>query len=234
MARSRLTKRQQQKMIRQTLLIGLAAVGLLVAFVIFIVPGLVELAGNALDAGTVVENEDQIPPQTPILSAPPAATNSAKLPVTGFGEAGAEVVLIIDGQEIGRSEIEANGQFELDVPLTEGENQVSIYSVDEAGNESRQTRSYRLVLDTEAPSLELDQPTDGDSFELRKNQTIEVRGKTEPKAKVYLNERLVYADSQGEFSARHQLSEGENKLQFRIVDEGGNVTEKEITVQFRF
>ncbi len=234
MARSRLSKRQQKKMVKQSLLITLTAIILLISFVVFIVPSLVQFAGNALDGGNSVANQDQVPPQTPILSAPPAATNSAKLPITGYGEAGANAILVVDGEEVGQTEINQDGQFNFDVPLSEGENELIVYSVDQAENESRQTRNYIINLDVEAPSIELEQPQDGASFELRKNQLIEVKGRTEAEAKVFLNDRLVYADSEGLFSTRHQLNEGENKLKFRVIDQAGNVSEKEITVNFSF
>lgn len=234
MARSRLTKHQQRKLVKQTFLIALAAIIILVSFVVFIVPGLVQLAGNALNESGVTENQDQVPPQTPILSAPPAATNSAKLSINGFGEAGAEAVLILDLEEVGRTEINEEGQFEFDLPLNEGENELVVYSIDQAENESRQTRNYLITLDTEAPSIELEQPQDGESFELRKNQLIEIKGKTEPNSRVFINERLVYANDEGSFSTRFQLSEGENKIKFRVIDQAGNVSEKEMTVNFRF
>lgn len=234
MARSRLTKHQQRKLVKQTFLIALAAIIILVSFVVFIVPGLVQLAGNALNESGVTENQDQVPPQTPILSAPPAATNSAKLSINGFGEAGAEAVLILDLEEVGRTEINEEGQFEFDLPLKEGENELVVYSIDQAENESRQTRNYLITLDTEAPSIELEQPQDGESFELRKNQLIEIKGKTEPNSRVFINERLVYANDEGSFSTRFQLSEGENKIKFRVIDQAGNVSEKEMTVNFRF
>lgn len=234
MARSRLTKRQQQKMVRQTIWITLTSVALLAAFIFFIIPQLIRFAGNVLDSGSLIETEDQVPPQVPVLSAPPTATNSATLPISGAGEAEAEAVLVVNGQEIERVTINGEGEFELEAPLTEGENSLVVYSVDQAENDSIQTKKYKITLDTTAPTIELEQPQDGDSFELRKNQLLEIKGQTEPQTKVYINNRLVYADGEGYFSTKHQLSEGENKLKFRVVDRGGNIAEKEITVSFRY
>ena len=234
MARSRISRKQQQTMVRQTTSIIVIAVLLLAAFIFFIIPQFVRLADGLLNGGAPTEEQDQVPPQTPVLAAPVAATNSASLPISGFGEAGSKVVLVLNGERLEDVEINDEGEFKFVVPLTEGENALAVFGIDEAENESVQTREYSVELDTEAPKIELESPQDGDNIELRKNQITTIKGTTESKAKVFINDRLVYANSEGSFSMSFKLEEGENKLKFRVEDKGGNVSEKEITVKFRF
>lgn len=235
MARSRISRKQQQKMVRQTALIIVLAVSLLASFIFFIMPQFIRLADGLLNgSGGLIESQDEVPPQTPILSAPVAATNSAELPVSGVGEAKSQVVLVLNGERLEDVEINDKGEFKFTVPLTEGENALAVFGVDEAGNESVQTREYTVQLDTEAPGIEIESPTDGTEIELRKNQITTIKGFTEPKSKVFINDRLVYAKADGSFTMSLNLEEGENKLIFKVEDRGGNVSEKEITVKFRF
>lgn len=222
-------------MVRQTALIIILAVSLLAAFIFFIMPQFIRLADGLLNgASGLIEAQDEVPPQTPVLSAPVAATNSADLPVSGVGEADSQVVLVVNGERLEDVQINDEGEFKFTVPLTEGENALAVFGVDEAGNESVQTREYTVQLDTSAPEIEIESPQDEANIELRKNQITTIKGTTEPKAKVFINERLVYAKSDGSFTMSLKLEEGENKLKFKVEDRGGNVSEKEITVQFRF
>lgn len=233
MARSRLTKRQQRQMMRQTVYYAGLAIIVTVVFIFFVMPRFITLADKLFNRDAVVNSEDQVPPPTPILSAPVDATNSATLPISGFGEAGAKAVLVLNGEELDEVVINEEGDFEFDVTLEDGENSLLVYSVDENDNESVKTRSYQVILDQEAPSIEIEQPTDGQQIELRKNQVTTILGKTEPNSRVFINDRLVYPNSEGGFNMSYQLQEGENTLKFRVIDQAGNTAEKEIKVNFR-
>lgn len=235
MARSRLTKKQQQTMLKQTVLIAGIALALLATFIFVIMPNFIRLADGFLNGSSgLTQEEDQIPPQTPVLSAPVAATNSAQLPISGVGEAESQVVLVLNGERLDDKKIDDEGKFNFEVPLTEGQNSLSVYSVDDADNESVQTREYQVTLDTKAPEIEVSQPEDGSTIELRKNQITTIVGKTEPQAKVFINERLVYARADGSFSMSYKLEEGENTLKFKVQDQANNVSEKEVKVAFHF
>ncbi len=235
MARSRISRKQQQKLVRQTVLIAMTAIILLAAFLFFIMPQFIRLADQFFNGTDIAsEAQDQVPPQAPILAAPILATNSASLHITGVGEAGSQAVLVVNGERLEDITIDDLGEFEFLVTLVEGENALAVFSIDEAGNESVKTREYQVELDTVAPKIELENLQDGANIDLRKNQIITIKGVTEPKAKVFINDRLVYARADGSFSMNFKLEPGENKIKFRVEDKGGNISEKEITVKFRF
>ncbi len=233
MVTSRLAQKEQKKLMKQTLIISGVAVFVLVAFVFVILPQVIRFAANVLDGAPIGEPSDSVPPQAPIISAPVTATYSATLAVSGVGEPETEAVVVVNSQEVGRAPIDTEGDFDLDVPLSEGENTLTFYSIDKAGNESVKTQNYVVTLDTEAPTISVEQPLDGQTIELRKNQTTDVKGTTEPHAQVFINDRLVYANAAGAFSLKYQLNEGENKLTVRAVDKAGNESQTELTVTFR-
>jgi uncharacterized protein YfaP (DUF2135 family) len=230
---SRLAKSEQKRLAKQTaILIGIAFV-VIIAFIFAVIPGLIRLTGNFSDNGLAGVDEDTVPPRPPSISSPVTATHSAKIDVSGFSEADSEVVLLVNGQEIERTKADSSGTFELAVSFQQAENELTFYSIDGAGNESEVSRPYMVTYDAEPPTIELESPQDGQQFELRKNQTITVKGTTEPNSKVYLNGRLIFANSDGSFSTTYQLSEGSNELRIRAIDKAGNEREQVITVTFR-
>ncbi|MBI3282902.1 hypothetical protein HYZ70_02390, partial [Candidatus Curtissbacteria bacterium] len=93
------------------------------------------LAGPGKDIKTT-QNDDKLPPQTPILSALPEATNSASLAVEGFTEVDAEVILLINDEQVGSDRADKEGAFSIDIKLNDGENRILVKARDMAGNES--------------------------------------------------------------------------------------------------
>jgi uncharacterized protein YfaP (DUF2135 family) len=231
---SRLAKKEQEQIQKQTVKYIFFGIVILLVFIFLLVPNIIKIFFNMTDQETLFEEKDEVPPQVPILSAnPPEATYSATLNLKGYAEAGSKVVFVVNGQEIADIDVSEEGEFEHDLALDEGENEILLYGIDEAGNESLKTKSYFLTQDNEAPSITVESPEDGASIELKKNRQTEIVGSTEIGSKLYLNDRLVLVDSEGNFKTSYYLAEGENKLQFRAVDKAGNQSEKEITVKFQ-
>lgn len=231
---SRLAKKEQKKLARQTIIFSTIAIVLFFLFIFVIMPGAVRLAGSIVGSNLGGQPEDVIPPVAPTVSAPPDATPSAQIKVTGFAEKQSEAVLVLNNQEYSREQVNEEGAFEFEIPLEEGENTLAFYAVDAAGNESTTTRTYTVTADQTKPELTIESPTEGASIELQKNQLLSVKGSAGERAKVYLNDKLLFSKPDGSFSGSFQLQEGENKLLFRAVDLAGNQAEKTVTVNFRF
>ncbi len=235
MVSSRLAKREQKKLLTQTLLFGVGAVVLLGAFFFLILPGVAKLWNMIAGTGDLTfDQSDTIPPQVPILSAPAEATNSASIQLSGFGEAKSILKVVVNGEQITQETIKDDGSFSFELGLKPGENIVNTYAVDEAKNESAVSRTYTVVFDNEAPKIEVAEPQAGQTIELRKNQSVTIKGITEPRARVYVNGRMAFANSEGAFSTTYLLQEGENKLQLKAEDLAGNITEQELIVNFKF
>ena len=231
---SRLAKKEQKQIQRQTFSYIFLGIVILLISIFFLVPSIIRIFFNAIDQESPFEMKDDVPPQVPILSSnPPEATFSASLKLTGYAEANSKVVFVLNGEEVADVVVSDEGDFEYDLDLKEGENEILLYGIDDAENESLKTRSYFLTQDTEAPIINIEKPEDGASIELKKNRTTEISGSTEAGSKLYLNDRLILVGSEGNFSSTYYLDEGDNKLKFRAVDKAGNETEKEISVHFR-
>lgn len=76
-------------------------------------------------------------------------------------------------------------------------------------------------------TLKIYQPQDG---MVVNSASLTIKGKTSPFADVYINDRELKADSQGEFVTALVLDEGANSIIVVANDNQGNYTEKELTV----
>jgi len=231
---SRLAKREQAKLARQTIFLILSAIVIAVVFFFVVVPAVIRMAiDGGAEAGLPFQS-DSIPPQIPIISAPPPAVPSTELEVTGYGEAKSTIKLVHNQAETQEVVAGEDGSFSLTIALQEGENTLTFYAIDEAENESALSREYRVLADSTAPELTIDSPQPDQTFETASNQTISVSGTTDSDTKVYLNGRLLFTDQEGAFSGSQRLNDGDNTLEFRAVDAAGNETTQNLTVTFRY
>jgi bacillopeptidase F len=229
---SRLAKKQKQQLTKQSLVLLALSIIIGGIFLIVVLPNAVRLFFEVLDKQTIIEQDSGLPPQTPLIESPPSYTNEAKLKLSGYASANSTVHLLLNSQKETSVEAGEEGMFEVEVALSDGENLISLYSTNEADLES-QTVSYQVNLDTKEPEIKIGSPEPDQKFELKDNQTIQVVGETEPRAKVFIDSRMVVADADGLFSQRYHLSEGENKIEIRVIDQAGNEAETELTVFFR-
>lgn len=225
-------KKKQNNPIFQAIGMILVALGLAWAFFVYVIPASIEFAFDLLGTETSFTPSDTIPPQVPILSAPPEAVSESSLSLEGFGEPESLVILVVNNQALPEQQIATDGTFTYQLELQAGENTIAAYSRDQAGNESNLSREFTTSFDNQAPELEITEPTDGQTIQTLRNQTISVTGITEPDATVYLNGRRTKANQDGEFKLSFQLNEGSNELVFKAEDAAGNSMEKTITVNF--
>jgi len=225
-------RKQHKQLVKQTvwsIIIGLA---LIVIFIFWVLPNSVRFLGFWVDTN-VTEQTDQIPPQVPVISLSQKSTHQTPFQVKGFGEPESLIVFVLNGEQLEPITVNQEGTFEAALPLTEGENIFTAFSRDKFENESRVTKDYDVTLDTEVPTLTLDNVFDGQQIVGRDNQQLVIRGITDPQARVYVNDKPVLADFEGAFNTTYRLNEGDNKLVLKVIDKAGNEGGMELTVKFK-
>lgn len=228
---SRLIEKEEKKAVRQSIFYVCLSILLVIGFLLYGLPLFFSLFLKIFGGGSVSQTND-FPPQVPVLSAPVNATSSANLPIIGYTEAQVEVIIVRNGSQIDSVTADDKGAFEVEVTLEKGTNTIAAFSKKDK-LESDLSKEYNVVLDTEKPLLEVDEPKDGQEFESRANQTITIKGKTDKDAKVSINGRIVYPLSDGTFSSSFQLQEGENTIEFIALDAANNETKVERKVKFK-
>jgi hypothetical protein len=169
---------------------------------------------------------DRFPPEVAITSpANGAFVNTPLLRVTGtVTDDGVLAEVTVNGI----ATTVANGQFAVDVLLSEGINQLTARAVDSTGKEAFATAA--ATLDTQRPSLILDAPADG---QLTNETAVRVSGLAEDAngiARVEVN-GVAIPVSEGSFEGSSPLAEGDNRLTIRAVDVANNEQEVEVAVR---
>lgn len=179
-----------------------------------------------------VEDKDVIPPQTPLLSALPEATNSSSMVVEGYTETGASLEYLINDtiSQIGKA-LE-DGSFSTPVRLQAGSNRVYVRAIDEAGNAS--TSEVEIVVFDDKPvELIIISPKDGSEFFGKNSQIIEITGEVNKKdSQIVINNSFVLVDSLGKFIHRFQLSDRNNEINVIASDMAGNTDSKTIKILY--
>ncbi|WP_336332604.1 Ig-like domain-containing protein [Pseudomonas putida] len=195
--------------------------------------------GSNTDISEVID--DHGPIQGPIEQG--GVTDDTTPTFNGTGEPG-ETIIIRDGEEeIGRADVDSEGNwsFTPEEPLAEGEHEISVIVQDEAGNQSEPSDPWIVTVDTQAP----DAPTIGGVYDdvgavigelvsgaVTDDTQPTLTGQAEAGAIVSIfdgEEKLgeVQADENGNwsFTPEEALSEGEHSFTVRAQDVAGNLSE---------
>lgn len=180
----------------------------------------------------VVEEQKRILP-APVVNSTPVATNSAQIKISGYASPMAKIILTVNGNSSETPIADSDGYFETGIPLEKGENFVSVKYTDTSLNESRESQSITIVRDDESPLLTIESPSDWAIFHGQDQKTVEIKGKTESEVSLTINNRYVSVQSDGSFSSKFQLNEGENEITVLAKDKAGNLTEKKIILRWQ-
>ncbi|MBQ6438130.1 hypothetical protein IJJ12_01960 [bacterium] len=226
-----LWKQKLQSYRTQILIILALIIGLPIIYLMFVFPLLVDITGRR-NAAAFQPSVQVINPQTPQLNAPASYTTKNTLTLTGYALPGTFVQVLLDDEPQAAVEVGVSGEFTATLELQEGANEITAYSFDEQGTQSSQSRAYTIVLDTQAPEINLLSPEPGSEFVGRSQQTISIQGETEPGAQILVGTTAGTADENGVFSVNYLLSEGDNLLTISATDHAGNSDKLVISVTY--
>lgn len=182
------------------------------------------VAGNG--ATRVNTDNDIIPPQTPVISALPDATNSARVVLEGFTEAGASVELLLNDKTDKIIKANETGAFTFETTLISGTNRIQLKAKDEKGNESMSGVTL-VEYDNKPIDLTISSPKDGNEYFGKTSQVIDIKGEIDKdNGQVLINNSFVQVDRSGSFTHRFMLSGGENIIKIVASDKAGNTAEK--------
>jgi WD40 repeat protein len=226
---------EEEKLKKRSIFLGVLTLILGAGIIIWGVPLLVRLASFLDNLKSSSQNqdagkEDQIPPLPPRFSYIPEATNSATISLTGFSEKGSQVKIYVDDELLVETNADEEGEFSVEkIFLNEDKNTIYGIAIDEAGNNSEPSEKATIVFDNQPPQLTIESPADRETLY---EPTVEIKGKTDPEAKLTVNDHLVLLESDGAFSYRYELATGGNEINIISQDPAGNKTEKKLTITY--
>jgi len=230
---SRLARKQESRNLKLAFFYGLLTFVLALGVVLFGIPLLIRLAiflGDVRSSSLPIESQDTVSPPPPIFTTNLEATNSSRVVLAGYAEPSSSVSINLNGALESEIVADNEGLFKTEIDLTEGTNQIEAIAKDQAGNESAQSNSLKIVLDDDLPELELTFPEEEEA--IVHEEKVNLTGKTETEAVLIINERLVIIDREGNFEYPVSLKEGDNEIMLVVEDKAGNKTEKIITINY--
>lgn len=215
---------------------GVLAIGLVVVMFKWGLPWFIDiLAGpSGQKAASINQDEDVVPPQTPVLSPLVEATNSATLKIEGFTEAKVEVDVFVNDAQVASTNSDNEGMFRSEFKLSEGSNKIQVTAKDNAGNSS-QSVVKTVNFDKKGVEITVDSPGDGSEIFGQNNQNVTFSGKvSKPDASVNINGNYARLDANGNFSSIVRLSQGDNNISVKAIDRAGNTIEKIVRVKLTY
>lgn len=231
---SRLERIRSKRASKQGVWFLVMAVILVLVTIFWGLPALARLAGNLIATDSTQVTKYELKPTPPIISDIPEATHSAKVAINGYAQPGIDVVMYLNGAEIGRKLTSESGTFSFqNVPIASGDNSVYAYTSTPQGLMSEKSKEYIITLDNEKPTVTLDSPKDGEVMRGTSQRIATfVGGVNEEGAKVYIGERMAILTSEGKFNLPYQLVEGDQEIAVKAVDSAGN--ESVTTIKLRW
>ncbi len=186
------------------------------------------IAGTGVSRQNV--DQDVIPPQAPIISALPEATNSSSILIEGFTEPNASLDVLINDKISVTDKAKEDGSFSVTATLDTGSNRVQVRATDEAGNISHS--EVKIVIYDDKPiELTILSPKDGTEFFGKNSQIIDIKGGvSKADTQVIINNSFVIVEKDSTFTHRFQLQNGENTIKIVASDRAGNTAEKILTL----
>jgi hypothetical protein len=201
-----------------------------------------DLLGNTSgDSAAVIFTVDTTAPAAPVVTGPSdgAMVGTATPTITGTGEPGATVEVVIDGAVVGTTVVGPDGTWALPLttPLADGEHTVTATQTDAAGNESPASAPTTFTVDTVATAPVITSPSPG---AITSDTTPTITGTGEPGATVTVTDQdgtvlgTAVVDANGDWSLTPTtpLPDGTYTITATQVDTQGNVSTESGAVIF--
>ena len=160
---------------------------------------------------------DLTAPEVPVLIVA-SATRVPSYAVRGTADPNSTVTILLNGASAGTAAVASNGSFSKALTLRLGNNTVSAYATDAAGNRGERSDDYTILLDS-GTSVSFSVPA------FTTDNRLAVSGTAEPGATLvaYLNDgEITSALSNGSFDFEFSLRRGNNSINITANDTLGN------------
>ncbi|TGB01715.1 S8 family serine peptidase [Halobacillus salinus] len=198
-----------------------------------------DYAGNAVTASAFQGEDDTIPAITALTPEALTVTNEKEVEVLGYVQDDSNVEkLTIDGKEAKLNWDEANKRYNFSETLKfkkDGVKQIEFYAVDDQGNEISFKRKF--MVDSTGPELSVEGPHVTDKaeatldFSMMDNfDDLRLFVNGDEAYKHVFKEPFKMRNIDKTYEHTVKLKDGRNTFEIELVDFGGNVTKKMITI----
>lgn len=233
---SRLQRVRRKKETKQAYLYFAIAAGLILILITWGIPAIAKMAGLFVDTEDLpfIEGENELRPARPILLGVPDATPSGSINVEGYADEGVEVLLYLNNSVSEKTIVDDSGTFNFrKVALSQGKNIIYVKALSSSGSESEISKIYEVLVDSSAPEITITAPEEGTTFRGDEERTVKVQGQvSDDTDSLTVGGRVGIISSDGTFSVRYQLDEGDQDITIVAIDEAGNRSETTLSLRY--
>ncbi|MDF3936706.1 Ig-like domain-containing protein [Pseudomonas citronellolis] len=177
------------------------------------------------------------------------STDDKSPSLTGQAEPGSVVVLFVDGQAVASAQVDAQGNWQAELPLgSDGDKSIVARVRDEAGRLGEPSPELHLTLDTAAPAKPSGVTATDDVGPLTgsiqpgsitDDTTPTIAGKGEPGGVATIKDgdqvlgtALVDANGNWSFTPEQPLADGEHSITATVADKAGNTSQPSDPLEF--
>jgi hypothetical protein len=172
----------------------------------------------------------------PMLDSPGTDVAAGQVMLTGGGEPGSQIQVIVDGEPVGKATVDNQGKWSLPIELPDpGDHNISVQSVDDSGTGGAISQTMTVTVGEAAAGLAI--PTvDLPGTELTSgNVTLTGTGEPGSEVQVLVDGQpvgKVTVDSEGKWNLPTELAAaGEHEVRVQSVDDSGEIVAASDNVQ---
>lgn len=152
----------------------------------------------------------------------PEATNSATIHFSGQSNGFDIGEIYLNDELLAEKVLPSDDTFLYEIPdLKEGENTISFTARTKDKKHQKESAEYIVVYLKNPPTLTIESPTDGQKFD---KPNVEIKGSSDKNTDIKFGNLPVLSDSNGNFSGKVTLKNGENNIEISSKDIAGNST----------
>lgn len=217
---SKYARRSKRNFIITLLIIGALAY-ITITWILPTLIGGLGFLNSLIKPTSKVSTQEEATLAPPVLNIPYEATNKVVITIEGYAVPSSKVTIFVDEQEAGSTTTSEDGSFKVEeVSLNIGTNNIYGKTSDGRG-ESLPSKTIKVIFDDEKPLLEISEPEDGKEIS-GGDRKVNVSGKTDPSAQIFVNDIRVVVNSDGSFTTTYSLNDGENILTIKALDQASN------------
>jgi hypothetical protein len=159
--------------------------------------------------------------------------NKDKISIEGVTSGNVSVELFLNEESYGKITSDNEGKFKFeDVEILKGKNKYYLIAKNNDGVESSKSNDYNFDFDDKKPEIKSINISNGQ--EIRNlNKNINIIGETNEPTDIEINGKKVFKKDGNKFEYLLGVSEGEVKIEIKLVDKAGNETKVYYSVSYK-
>jgi len=169
----------------------------------------------------------------PLVSNHSELTNKKELNIEGVTSGNVSVELFLNGSSFAKITADTEGKFKFEnVAILKGKNKYYLVARNKEGVESEKSKDYEVEFDDKKPEMKEINLSNGQEIK-NLNKTINITGETSEPCEIEINGKKVFKREGNKFEYLLGVSEGEVKIEIKLIDKAGNEEKLNYNVTYK-